>query len=314
MISFRAYRNTDPPLLAKLWNTAGTERGLLTGMSAAQFEQVVISKPYFEREGLILAVDGAEPVGFVHAGFGAREDRNGLDRQLGVTSMLMVAPSRRRQGIGGQLLQLAEEYLRGRGAELLYAGGVRPLDPFYVGLYGGSELPGLLDSAAVSGFCQAHSYQAIDHTVTLHGGVEECCPSIDRKQLLIRRSTTMEEISDPPAATWWEACTFGEVFRLRFELRSRDGARLAAALFWDQGQLAARWGVPTVGLTELEVAGSRRREGLATALLSEAFRCLAQQGYRLIEVQTMTHNTAALALYHKLGFQQVDQGTVYRKS
>jgi ribosomal protein S18 acetylase RimI-like enzyme len=314
LISYRPYRNTDPPLLAKLWNTAGAERGLAPGMSAAQFEQIVVSKPYFEREGLVLACDGGQPVGFAHAGFGASEDQHGLDRQLGVTSMLMVAPSHRRQGIGRRLLELAEEYLRGRGAQVLYFGGVRPLDPFYVGLYGGSELPGVLDSPPIAGFCQSNSYQAIDQTAILHGGVEECCPAIDRKQLLLRRSTNIEEVPDPPAATWWEACTFGDFFRVRFELRSRDGAPLATALFWDQGPLAARWGVPTVGLTQLETAVSRRREGIATALLSEAFRRLGQQGYRLIEVQTMAHNTAALALYGKLGFQQIDRGTVYRKS
>jgi ribosomal protein S18 acetylase RimI-like enzyme len=313
LISYRAFRNTDPPLLAKLWNTAGTERGLAPNLSPAQFELAIVSKPYFEREGLILAFDNATPVGFVHGGFGAREDRNGLDRQLGVSCMLMVAPSHRRQGIGRRLLQLSEEYLRGRGAEVLYLGGVRPLDPFYAGLYGGSELPGLLDSAVVAGFCQATDYVAIDHTVTLHGGIEECCPAIDRRQLLLRRSTTIEEIPDALAATWWEACTFGDAFRVRFELRSRDGAVLGSALFWDQGPLAARWGVPTLGLTELDVSASRRRAGIATALLSEAFRRLAQQGFRLIEVQTMVHNVAALALYKKLGFQQIDQGTVYRK-
>jgi ribosomal protein S18 acetylase RimI-like enzyme len=71
--------------------------------------------------------------------------------------------------------------------------------------------------------------------------------------------------------------------------------------------------VPTIGLVELEVQSERRRQGLATYLLGEAFRALHHQGIARIQVQTMGRNTAARALYAKLGFRQTDEGAVFRK-
>jgi ribosomal protein S18 acetylase RimI-like enzyme len=42
-------------------------------------------------------------------------------------------------------------------------------------------------------------------------------------------------------------------------------------------------------------------------------RQAAEQGYGLVEIQTMQSNTAAMAMYRKLGFRQIDGGAVYRK-
>jgi ribosomal protein S18 acetylase RimI-like enzyme len=64
---------------------------------------------------------------------------------------------------------------------------------------------------------------------------------------------------------------------------------------------------------DLHVASARRRRGVATYLLSEAFARLSSRGIVLVEAQTMQTNAPALALYQKLGFEKVDEGVVYRK-
>jgi ribosomal protein S18 acetylase RimI-like enzyme len=64
---------------------------------------------------------------------------------------------------------------------------------------------------------------------------------------------------------------------------------------------------------DLHVATARRRQGLATFLLSEAFAKLANRGVLRVEAQTMQTNEAALALYKSLGFEKVDEGVVFRK-
>jgi ribosomal protein S18 acetylase RimI-like enzyme len=64
---------------------------------------------------------------------------------------------------------------------------------------------------------------------------------------------------------------------------------------------------------ELFVEESYRRRGLAVFLLTEAFRQFVRQGISLVEAQAMQHNTAALGMYRKLKFQQVSQGSVFRK-
>ena len=146
-IGYRPFRNADPSALAEIWRSQPPERGLVQPMSADLFEHMVLSKPYFENQGLIVAVEGQRPVGFVHAAFGPSDDGQRLSTQLGVTCLVMVRLDYQRKGIGAELLARGEAYLRGRGAHVLYAGSIQPLNGFYLGLYGGSELPGVLDSA-----------------------------------------------------------------------------------------------------------------------------------------------------------------------
>ena len=69
----------------------------------------------------------------------------------------------------------------------------------------------------------------------------------------------------------------------------------------------------SAGLIDLEVNPEYRRQGLATFLLGEAFRHLQCCGISLVEAQTMQNNEPAKGLYKKLGFQEIDQGVVFRK-
>ncbi len=66
-------------------------------------------------------------------------------------------------------------------------------------------------------------------------------------------------------------------------------------------------------MLDLKVSSQRRRQGLATFLLSEAFQRLRNRGILRVEAQTMQQNTPAIAFYQKLGFAKVDEGVVYRK-
>lgn len=316
LIHYRSFRNRDLPALAEIWRSQAPERALMQPMSADLFEMHVLSKPYFEAAGLIVALDDELPVGFAHAGFGPTDDEAGLSTQMGVTCLVLVRPNYHRRGIGGELLARSEQYLRSRGALVLYGGGIRPLNPFYLGLYGGSELPGVMTSdAAARRLYESHGYVEIDRCIVLHRELGGFRPPVDRQQMQIRRRFTIQEVADPRLRTWWEACTYGAFDLTRFDLAEREaGPSVATALLWTMGPLATSWGVRAAGLIEIEVVEPRRRTGLATFLLAEAMRRLeVVQGVSLVEAQTMCHNTAALALYRKLGFAEIDQGTVYRK-
>ena len=56
-----------------------------------------------------------------------------------------------------------------------------------------------------------------------------------------------------------------------------------------------------------------RQQGLATFLNAQALHVLRDAGIRSVEVQTMQTNEQAIALYKKLGFQQIDRGVILRK-
>lgn len=315
LIVFRPFLNSDPPHLAALWRTQAPQRGLVQPVSTALLEQLVFAKPYFDNEGLIVAVEADQRIGFAHAGFGANEDGSQLSTQLAATCMLMVRPDRQRRGIGRELLARSEDYLRGRGAKVLYGGGIRPLNSFYLGLYGGSEMPGVLASTPhAQAMLEAAGYDVIDHVVVLHLGLAGLRVPIDRRQMQIRRSTQLQVTADPPTRNWWEACTYGIFDQMRYELVLRDtGRSVAEATFWLMQPYSYAWRVQTAGLINVEVDAGHLRQGLATFLLSEALRMLKRDGIGLIEAQTMVHNAAAQGLYRKLGFEAVDQGTVLRK-
>ena len=75
LIEYRAFRNTDPPQLAEIWRSQTAQRGLMQPMSIVALERYIFSKPSFDRNGLIVAVDEGKLLAFAHAGFGSTPDQ-----------------------------------------------------------------------------------------------------------------------------------------------------------------------------------------------------------------------------------------------
>jgi ribosomal protein S18 acetylase RimI-like enzyme len=312
---FRPFRNTDPPRLAEIWRDQPPQRGMAQPVTANILEQLVFSKPYFDPAGLIVALHDNVPVGFAHAGFGPNEEHNCLATDEGTTYQLLLRAEHRNTALAGELLSHTETYLREHGAKVIYAGGIRPLNAFYLGLYGGSELPGILASDRVfNDACLERGYREIDRVVVLLLELATFRPPITRNLRQLRREMICHETQAPPSRTWWEACTTGAFERIRFSLR-RPGANdaLADVWFWDVEPLSTSWGAPAAGMFDLDVPTDQRRKGLATFLLGDAFDRLRTRGILLVEAQTMQGNAPALKLYEKLGFKKVDEGIVYRK-
>ncbi len=284
-------------------------------MSAPLLEHAVFSKMHFDRRGLIVATRDEVPVGFVHAGFGPDDAGAAIDTSLGTTLMMMLREGEEDNSLADDLLAASEEYLRAEGATVIYAGGIKPLNSFYLGLYGGSEIPGVLQAnTLLREACTRRGYSESAQVSILQCDLVRFRPSVTRKVRQLRRPTTFLETYDPAAANWWEACVWGSQLRDDFRLLEKSSEKvLATASFWDVQPLSACWGVCTAGMSELYVDPDWRRRGCATYLLGEAFRLLKRRGVGMVEAQTMSTNEAALAFYEQLGFVEVDQGHVFRK-
>ena len=278
-------------------------------------DHLVFNKPYFDRRGFLVAERDGQVIGFAHASFGPNELGSAIDFELGVTQMLLVDTTiADRNEVAKQLLAASEEYQRTLGARLMYAGGIKPMNAFYLGLYGGSELPGVLESDPTLPWFQDQGYTEVDRVQVLQCYIHRFRPPVDRRLLQVRRRYTVEAAGESKPGSWWEACTAPPTDVLRFQVLSRDGGPACGSVgFWHIEPLATDWGTTAVGLIEMEIAPPFQRHGIATFLCCEAIKLIQPFGIQMIEVQTMVSNKAALGLYEKLGFQRIEQGVVLRK-
>lgn len=148
----------------------------------------------------------------------------------------------------------------------------------------------------------------------LHTDLASFRPVVDRRQMRVRRNYRVEAAFDPPAVSWWEACCSSPAEQTQYQLvPTQGGPACGRVTVWNMEPLSNSWGVRAVGLVQVGVDEAVRRQGLATHLLGETLRQLRSEGVSLVEVQAMQGNKAALALYEKLGFREIEQGIVFRK-
>jgi ribosomal protein S18 acetylase RimI-like enzyme len=316
LIRYRPFVNRDPPALAEIWRSHQAPRAAAQPMSAALFESTVLARPYFDNAGLIVAVDEDRPVAFVHAGHGANEAGTALDGAIGVIAALVARPEHWAGPVPGELLTRAESYLCHRGAAVAHALGHRGMNPFYMGLLGGSETRGVGDSnQELQRVLREAGYQETDRYVVLHRELASFRPAVTRSQMQLRRGASVTLSPDPPTSTWREACIFCDFDRWHVQMQSRDGGPSPCeATLWGLDHFSGRWGVRTAGLINLRVDPGRRRQGLATFVLGEAFKQLHEQGFAAVEGQVSIKDEVVLKLLRNLGFVEVERGSTFERS
>ena len=314
MLRYRTFSNLDPPVLAAIWRSRAGQRGLTQPISVDLLEQFVFGKIHFDYDGLILAVEDERPVGFAHAAFGPNSRRDWFSTGQGITCLVVVRPDCDEAPVASGLLERSEAYLKGRGAEVLFGGAAHTMFPFYLGLHGGSEPTGVLDSDTVARQAYlARGYEEVGRILCFRRPLGAFRPPTDRRQLQLRRQTIVHVKMDPPSRDWWEACTTGDFDLTRFELLPRGGGEpLAWATFWGM-EIAGFGPVRAQGLLDVHVDPKHRRQGMATFLMGEAFRQLAQLGVAEVEGQTAEQNQPCAGLFRKLGMEPSQHGGVFRK-
>ena len=318
MIRYRPFRNSDPLALVGLWNQSVPDLGAVRPLRVHELDSHAFGTVCFDRAGLIVAERDGRILGYVHAGFGPDLPVEStapfsFDPSLGTIAMLVVDHGVDDPELARRLILEAERYLRSRGASVLYAGGQFPLNPFYWGLYGGSEGSGVLSGH--SGFFQtltAMGYEPVSTTVFLEFDLASPEPR-DARAVLTRRRTQLVIEEDALPIHWWENQSLSESHLTRFRLLARsDGTELARATTWDMTWFGRGDGRTRTGLSGVEVSSSHRRKGYGRYLVSEVIRWAREHAWALVEVQTLATNQPALALYQTLGFVPIDQSTVYR--
>jgi ribosomal protein S18 acetylase RimI-like enzyme len=316
VIQYRGFRNTDPPSLVEIWNEAFTGRGAARLRHASLLERHVFAKPFFDPPGLIVAQEGGQPIGFAHAGFGPNQRETLLSRSNGTICLVAVREERRRQGIGSELLRRAEKYLKDHGAQVVNAGLCRPLTPFYFGVYGGSDLPGVLASdSAAAPFLEMHGYRGVESTLVFQRHLKQPVNIPDARFANLRRRFDVRIVPRIAVGTWWQEAVYGLIEPVEFRLEEKlTGKAVARAAAWEMEAFSCTWNQPAVGLIDIHVRDDLRQQGLGKFLLAQLLRYLQDQYFGLCEVQASDHNQAAARLFASVGFAQVDVGRFYKKS
>lgn len=316
MITYRTFRNYDPPQMLRLWHECGLGRGAAKGFTCDAFDLLVFSQPQFDPRGLILACEGSRAVGYIHAGFGWSETGSTISHDVGIISMLLVQPGRRGLGIGRDLVAKAEEYLRAEGAKILQAGEYPPLNPFYQGLYGGSQISGFLQSDTAAGpFFQKLGYAPYRKFGITQKDLTQKNEPVDFKLANIRRTMQLVASDKPPCLDPWWVTHVGHFEPVLFVLQPKAGGGPVAQVTCHGLDLfAAAWQRRAVGFSELCVPEAHRGKGYAKLLLLEILRRIRDETVTIAETHVPQDNPAATKLVEWLRFQPVDVGVVYRKA
>jgi GNAT superfamily N-acetyltransferase len=315
MISYRTFRNSDPPHLLELWHAAGLARGAALGITQDAFEMSVFASLCFDPRGLVLAECDGRVVGFCHAGFAARADETAMDPSRGIICAVMVHPEFRRRGIGRALVARVEQFLRERGAAQILAGAAAPNDPFYTGIYGGAANAGFLRSdAAAEPFFAALGYLPRQQVLVFQRPLRGYRDPVDFRMTSLRRQTQLAAGDCPDRLTWWWAVRYSRWDTLQFMLLSRqDDELLAQVTLIGLDCYMPRWRERAIGLRELKVPERHRRKGYAKLLLCEVFKKLRDESITLAELHVGAENMAGLALMRSLEMQPIDVGVVYER-
>ncbi len=318
MTRFRRFRNTDPPALARLWNQTIPQIATVRPLRIHELDTHAFGRVNFDAAGLIIAEKDGRVAGFVHAGFGPDIPVDparplDLNHEMGTIAMLLVEPNLDDRELVLGLIGEAENYLKNRGAKVIYAGGLFPLNPFYWGVYGGSEGCGVLSAhQPFHRTLTERGYEPAGTTILLEADLSVPEPR-DPRGVLIRRQTQVEFHDDAFPNHWWQCLALGEFELMNARLVSRsDGCLLAYAQAWDMSWFARVDSRSRIGLISLEVSLSHRRKGYGRFLVSEILRRARENHVSIVAVQTAATNQPALGLYRALGFRQIEEATCFR--
>ncbi len=315
MPQLRPFRNADPPRIVHFWENCANYTWLYRPLTLDLLEQHVLAKIYFDPRGFILAWEDSQLVGFAHAGFGPQDDRSAINREIGIVCIALTALEEQNTGLLEELICYCEQYLRENGAKCVFGGGFSDFEPFWLGLYGGPRLPGILDEhQAVQDAFRELGFQVSHHTQLYRLSLGDFVYPFAQVPLAHQRNFKVMRLDSPPPMSWWQASL---ISGLELEYYAAVPVAGGAPVAWGSVrslELSRAAGLGScVGLMDLVVHPSCRGRNLEIYLLAEIARHLARQGAHWLEVHAHDWLPASHQLCQTLKMNLGPKGTVFLK-
>lgn len=305
MLLFRAYQDGDLPGLVSVWNHTFAGGPNFAPLTEDEFLDRVALQPSFDASTLRVAVAGTEVRGFVHFGpftdfWFALPERRVIPNAGQIWAL--VAPSSEPE-LTASLLREALTYMERFGVRrvLFYPSWVQCTQPFYNGLAGAYEMPGVsTQRAELLALLEANGFVPVAHYAT---------PELD---LSDRRH--LSELLAESARLWSRIEGTGVRPRLRDITSAFFRPRRVVELVWGLETVAttafALWdeyyrahGRRLYGITGVQVARNWRGQGLGKLVMIMAAEAALREGAEALHLHVYQGNEPAWNLYHKaLGF------------
>jgi len=278
-----------------LYNAETAFEPHIASLDPERFVALVENKSCFDPEGLLVAVEGGEVTGWIHACV-APGSEGGHDPARRVARIRMLIFPRDRLKVGSALVEAATQWLRSRAEGEIEALHAKAGYPFYRGLWMGGEpmgpatLPHVQMALEVGGY--KISQESIFMAAAMTAPPEEVAP--EGAVEFVEYTTEMRH--EGMRESW-----------IGFEprgIRALANGEPAGNLSWVMiPYVAGRLGAPCMNIWGLGVPEAHRRRGIATALISRAMARAYAEGARFASVGTQLWNAPAHATYARLGFR-----------
>lgn len=292
------FASYDPQHLAGMcacYNLQAAGEPHIAPLTPELFAQLAEAKTYFDPSGLIIACEGGDVVGWVHACMGPASEpwQDGSVRFPRLT--MLVCPAERPE-VGVALVREGTAWLAERAGGDVEAMHCAHGYPFYRGLWMGGEpmnptsLPHLHLALGSAG------YRTDVESVFMAGQL----PSPPEVVASALELTFEEGPAEPAHAAMRESWVGFAPMRLRALHR---GVRIGEIGWVLLPHVAPKLGAPCVGIWSLGVNKENRGKWVASALVSRALAEAYHLGARFGSVGTQVWNFPAQRTYAKFGFR-----------
>lgn len=282
MIEVREFNNRLVDDWLEVWgDQAARFPEFLAPVTRQVLELQVLGNPLFDPAGLLIAYDGAAPLGMIHAAFGPNPAGTDLSRLVGILYPPVIRSDRPldRGEVARTLVEAAEAYLRACGTRRWYAGGYANASPFYTGLYGWTNPVGICDADTETiDVFRRLGYRSCGVSRRFRRVCAPYRPSVTPKMQEMYRLVDIRPSIRLSESSWWEANIYRnfdtEEWNVYFQDALNDDPiagvlfRQMTPTFTDRGEMEQK--ETRFILDYIAVIESQLRRGLATLLLAVA--------------------------------------------